>query len=152
MSRNVAFHIRTQPELLSADWTPVRFLSRMHAVMSSEIRRRSEFLSALITLVGPLSGVYLSVHRPTGPYKQIGLKGTPGYRNKGIFQDRLCVDNSKDTSKNLFCAIAEFQLIIFELKGTIINMIHLMRPIQPISSYPITEQIHNTTVELWTTR
>ena len=36
------------------------------------------------------------------------LRGTPGYRNKGISSDRFGVDNSKNASKNWFCAIFEF--------------------------------------------
>ena len=36
------------------------------------------------------------------------VKGTPGYQNKGISQYRLGVDDRKDASKNIFCAIAGF--------------------------------------------
>ena len=36
------------------------------------------------------------------------FKETPGYRNKGISYDSLCVDNSKTASKTSFCAISEF--------------------------------------------
>ena len=49
------------------------------------------------------------------------LKGTSGYSNKVISWDKLCIDNRKDASKNVFCATAEYQLIIFELKCMILN-------------------------------
>ena len=46
---------------------------------------------------------------------------TPGYWNKGISWDSLCVDNSKSASENSFCAISEFSLIIFEFKRKLLN-------------------------------
>ena len=50
-----------------------------------------------------------------------GIKGTPGYQNNLISYYRVCVDRSKGASENEFCPIAEFQLIIFELKCMILN-------------------------------
>ena len=40
--------------------------------------------------------------------KLLNIKGAPGYRNKCISRNKLCIDNSKNASRNLFSAISEF--------------------------------------------